>query len=80
MLAVEKGSKDLVVIELKRNESDDEVVGQISRYMAWVKRNLAKEGQVVKGIICVHKALKNLCYQRATYPGLWFTSTILTSA
>ncbi|MGB4186631.1 MAG: hypothetical protein WBK33_02330 [Limnochordia bacterium] len=23
---------------------------------------------------------EDLCYQRATYPGLWFTSTILTSA
>lgn len=70
MLAVEKGSKDLVVIELKRNESDDEVVGQISRYMAWVKRNLAKEGQVVKGIICVHKALKKLVLSASNIPGL----------
>ncbi|MFY9563561.1 MAG: endonuclease NucS domain-containing protein [Limnochordia bacterium] len=70
LLAVEKGSKDLVVIELKRNESDDEVVGQISRYMAWVKRNLAKEGQVVKGIICVHKALKKLVLSASNIPGL----------
>ena len=70
LLAVEKGSKDLVLIELKRNESDDEVVGQISRYMAWVKRNLAKEGQVVKGIICAHKALKKLVLSASNIPGL----------
>ncbi len=41
---------NLVVIELKRN-STDKTLGQILRYMGWVKENLLKSGKEVKGII-----------------------------
>lgn len=49
LLCVDK-SGDFVVVELKKNMPSDKVVGQISRYMGWVKKNLA-EGKEVKGII-----------------------------
>ena len=49
-LAVDKNTKDLVVIELKRKASD-RTIGQLARYMGWVKDELCKPGQQVRGII-----------------------------
>jgi len=43
-------SGDFVVIEIKRECANDRVVGQILRYMGWVKQNLAN-GKEVHGII-----------------------------
>ncbi|MDY6326160.1 MAG: endonuclease NucS [Bacteroidales bacterium] len=43
-------SGNFVVVELKKNMPSDKVVGQISRYMGWVKKNLA-DGKEVRGII-----------------------------
>jgi len=42
---------DFVVIELKRHKAPDRVVTQVDRYIAWVKQNLAKPEQRVKGLI-----------------------------
>jgi restriction system protein len=39
------------VVELKRGRASDSVVGQIQRYMGYVKDELAEENQTVKGII-----------------------------
>lgn len=50
ILAVD-GEGDYVVIELKVSKGYDRVVGQLLRYMAWVKENLAEGGQRVRGII-----------------------------
>jgi hypothetical protein len=41
----------LVVIELKVSKGYDRVVGQLLRYVNWVKLNLAQKGQRVRGII-----------------------------
>jgi RecB family endonuclease NucS len=41
----------LVVIELKVSKGYDRVVGQLLRYVNWVKMNLAEKGQRVRGII-----------------------------
>jgi len=51
ILAVEKNSKSFVVIELKKGRPSDSVVGQILRYMGWVRQNLCTQGQAVKGLI-----------------------------
>lgn len=40
-----------LVIELKRNQSSDDTVGQVQRYMGWVFENLAKKGDAVRGLI-----------------------------
>jgi hypothetical protein len=48
ILAVESKSKSFVVIELKKGRPSDCVVGQILRYMGWVKQNLCSDGQAVK--------------------------------
>ena len=50
-LAVDQDTGDLVVIELKRGRTSDSTVGQVLRYMSWVRENLAAEGQAVRGLI-----------------------------
>ena len=49
------GNGAFVVIETKKGKESDKVVGQIQRYMGWVKRNLAKKGENVRGIIIVNE-------------------------
>ncbi len=39
------------IVELKRGRASDAVVGQIQRYMGFVKSELLEEGQNVKGVI-----------------------------
>ena len=48
---VSKDKKVLLIVELKKGRVSDTVVGQIQRYMGFVKEELAEEGQVVKGVI-----------------------------
>lgn len=55
ILAISKDKKELLVIELKRGRASDKVVGQIQRYMGYVKDELAEEGQTVKGMIIGYK-------------------------
>ncbi len=40
-----------VVIELKKGRAADKVFGQLSRYMGWVKTNLAKNGDVAGMVV-----------------------------
>jgi len=51
ILAISKDKKALLVVELKKGRASDMVVGQIQRYMGYVKEELAEKGQEVKGII-----------------------------
>jgi len=47
-----EGTKDYVVIELKKNQTSDDTVGQLARYMGWIKEN---KGGNVKGVIIAGK-------------------------
>ena len=51
ILAIESETDSFVVIELKKGRPSDQVVGQILRYMGWVKQNLCKSNQAVKGLV-----------------------------
>lgn len=51
ILAISKDKKTLLVVELKKGRASDSVVGQIQRYMGYVKDELAENNQQVKGII-----------------------------
>ncbi|MDB3961539.1 endonuclease NucS, partial [bacterium] len=51
LLAISKDQKRLLIIELKRGRASDAVVGQILRYMGYVKEVLAEPGQTVEGAI-----------------------------
>lgn len=64
ILAISKDKKELLVIELKKGRVSDVVVGQVQRYMGYVKDELAEKNQTVKGVIIgfsddarIHRAL-----------------------
>ena len=42
---------NLVVLELKRGVTSDEAIGQVLRYMGWLRENVASEGQKIRGCI-----------------------------
>ncbi|MCK6619692.1 MAG: DUF1016 family protein [Calditrichaceae bacterium] len=50
LLVQEKKTGNYVVIELKKGQTSDDTVGQLTRYMGWVKEKLAQNA-LVKGII-----------------------------
>jgi hypothetical protein len=50
ILAVDKNGA-LVVLELKVSKGYDRVVGQLLRYVNWVRQNIAEAGQKVRGMI-----------------------------
>lgn len=62
ILAVEPETNALVVIELKKGRPSDQVVGQILRYMGWVKEKLCIDGQSVKGLVICQGRDKRLDY------------------
>ena len=51
ILAISKDKKELLVIELKKGRASDAVVGQIQRYMGYIKDEILEEHQIVSGII-----------------------------
>lgn len=63
ILAKDKKSGNYVVIELKRNQTSDDTVGQILRYMGWVKENLHDPN--VKGLIIAGKYDDKLHYAQS---------------
>lgn len=62
ILAITRDSNGFVVIELKKGRSSDQVVGQILRYMGWVKRNLCSDGQSVRGLVICRDSDAKLAY------------------
>jgi hypothetical protein len=61
ILARDRNNGDYIVIELKRDQGDDEVVSQVSRYMGWIKQRRADHESVgVRGIIVAHEATAKL--------------------
>ncbi len=57
-----------LVVELKRNQSTDQTIGQALRYVAWVKMHLAKDGDSVEALIISHKVDKDAQYAISTLP------------
>jgi hypothetical protein len=51
LLAIDTKTADYFVIELKKGRSADKVYGQCSRYMGWVRKNLAGADAKVHGVI-----------------------------
>lgn len=50
ILAVDKDD-NLMVIELKVSKGYDRVVGQLLRYVSWIKKHQAEPNQIVRGVI-----------------------------
>lgn len=59
ILAVDRNN-NLVVIELKASRGHEKVIGQLLRYMAWLKKNQAEENQKVRGMIVCNKLSTDL--------------------
>lgn len=68
ILAVDE-SANFVVFELKLSRGSDRAIGQIMRYMGWVKQNLAKEKKV-KGVIVAKAADEKLKYAASITPNI----------
>lgn len=66
ILARDKSSKSYVVIELKKNQSSDDTVGQLTRYMGWVKKYKSDDGVI--GIIIAGQYDKRLEYALSMVP------------
>jgi hypothetical protein len=68
LLARHRKRSEWLVIELKRNQSSDTTVGQVLRYMGWVRRQLAKPGDKVRGLIIAHQADSSIQYALDSAP------------
>jgi len=68
-ILAENENGDLVVFELKRGRSPDHVIGQLTRYMGWIKENIAHD-KTVHGIIVAKSISKNLHYAKTAIPNV----------
>ena len=64
ILAISKDKKEILIVELKKGRASDAVVGQVQRYMGYVKDELSEKNQSVRGVIIafeddikIHRAL-----------------------
>lgn len=70
LLTRDRQGKTWVVFELKRDRAGDAVVGQILRYVEWVKANKAAAGEQVHGIIIASDQEKGLEYSLRALPNI----------
>jgi hypothetical protein len=59
-----------LVVELKRNQTGDQVLGQVLRYMGWVERNLAGKNGRVEGLVIAREAEEGLRYALSVAPAV----------
>lgn len=72
ILAVSNDGSELLVVELKRGRASDSVVGQIQRYMGYVKSVLAGPGQRVRGVIIALEDDPKVRYALTVAPDIQF--------
>lgn len=68
ILARDKKNGNYVVIELKKNQTSDDTIGQIARYMGWIKSK--KGDKNVKGVIIAGSYDKRLEYALKMVPDI----------
>ncbi len=68
ILAKDKKTDSFVVIELKKNQTSDDTVGQLTRYMGWIMKN--KNDKNVKGVIIAAEFDKKLEYAIKVVPNI----------
>lgn len=66
LLAVDEQG-NFIVFELKRAKAPDSAIGQILRYMGWIKENMASDKDV-KGVIVSKKADEKIKYAASMVP------------
>jgi hypothetical protein len=65
-------NNQFLIIELKRGKAPDRVTAQMDRYITWVQRNLAQEGQQVRGLIIAKSIDSRLAYTLSRRPNIDF--------
>ncbi len=72
VLAISKDKKRLLVVELKRGRASDVVVGQVLRYMGFVKEQIAEDDQAVEGAIIALDDDQKLRWALVSVPSITF--------
>jgi len=72
ILAVSKDKSRLLVIELKRGRASDVVVGQLARYMGFVKGKVAEPHQTVEGLVIALQNDNKLRWALSAVPNVRF--------
>ena len=72
VLAISKDKKRLLVVELKRGRASDVVVGQVLRYMGFVKEQIAEDDQTVEGAIIALEDDQKMRWALLSVPSISF--------
>ena len=72
VLARDKRNGDWVVVELKKGKHSDQVVGQVLRYMGWIKHHKATNGESVRGVIITGEVDDRVKYALLVSSGVTF--------
>jgi len=72
VLAISKDKKRLLIVELKRGRASDVVVGQVLRYMGFVKEQVAEDDQTVEGAIIALEDDKRFRWALMAVPSIAF--------
>jgi len=72
ILAISKDRKKLLVVELKKGRASDVVVGQVLRYMGYVKDQIAEPDQTVEGAIIAFEDDQKLKWALMSVPSVRF--------
>ncbi|MCY3003121.1 MAG: endonuclease NucS [Planctomycetota bacterium] len=72
VLAISKDKKRLLVVELKRGRASDVVVGQVLRYMGFVKEQVAEDYQTVEGAIIALEDNQKMRWALVSVPSISF--------
>lgn len=70
LLAKHKKRDAWLVVELKRNQSSDDTVGQALRYMGFVREHVAAKSERVEGLIVSHVGDDKIRYALSMMPDL----------
>jgi hypothetical protein len=70
LLAKHKREPRWLVVELKRDQTSDATVGQVLRYIGWVKQNMAKRNEQVDGLVVAHEADESIKYAISAIPNV----------
>ena len=68
ILAKDEQNNSYVVIELKKNQTSDDTIGQLTRYMGWIKEK--KKDNNVKGVIIAAEYDQKLEYALKVVPNI----------
>ena len=72
ILAVSRDKKRILIIELKRGRVSDVVVGQVLRYMGYVREQIAEPNQTVEGVIIGLEDDQKLKWAISSVPSISF--------